>query len=189
MTVSLKTDLRFPESGQQGHGTRITHKLKSLIDRMDLWYKYDSKNPFEIGNMYFVEYENIVKKIKMAIRRIEENGGMPLYLDFNKKIWRQLYGLSFTSSENTLYYVNDIYSGDKKILNRILEDRFVQANNYKEIRKSLMFNLATTVACLNGIKRYLNYVKKREDRFAKLNRRLTRIGGVQRIVGALKDNV
>lgn len=26
MVVSLKTDLRFPESGQQGHGARIIHK-------------------------------------------------------------------------------------------------------------------------------------------------------------------
>ena len=26
MVVSLKTDLRFPESGQQGHGARIIHQ-------------------------------------------------------------------------------------------------------------------------------------------------------------------
>ena len=26
MVVSLKTDLRFPESGQQGHGAQIIHK-------------------------------------------------------------------------------------------------------------------------------------------------------------------
>jgi hypothetical protein len=25
MAVSLKTDLRFPESGQHGHGSRIIH--------------------------------------------------------------------------------------------------------------------------------------------------------------------
>lgn len=28
MAVSLKTDLRFPESGQHGHGSRIIHHLK-----------------------------------------------------------------------------------------------------------------------------------------------------------------
>ena len=28
MVVSLKTDLRFPESGQQGHGARIIQLLK-----------------------------------------------------------------------------------------------------------------------------------------------------------------
>ena len=27
MVVSLKTDLRFPESGQQGHGAQIIHRL------------------------------------------------------------------------------------------------------------------------------------------------------------------
>ena len=27
MAVSLKTDLRFPESGQHGHGSRIIHSL------------------------------------------------------------------------------------------------------------------------------------------------------------------
>ena len=27
MVVSLKTDLRFPESGQQGHGAQIIHVL------------------------------------------------------------------------------------------------------------------------------------------------------------------
>ena len=32
MAVSLKTDLRFPESGQHGHGSRIIH----LIDEPEL---------------------------------------------------------------------------------------------------------------------------------------------------------
>ena len=27
MVVSLKTDLRFPESGQQGHGAQIIHNF------------------------------------------------------------------------------------------------------------------------------------------------------------------
>ena len=29
MVVSLKTDLRFPESGQQGHGAQIIHLVES----------------------------------------------------------------------------------------------------------------------------------------------------------------
>ena len=40
MAVSLKTDLRFPESGQHGHGSRIIHPhsfrhrfAKSFLDR------------------------------------------------------------------------------------------------------------------------------------------------------------
>lgn len=30
MAVSLKTDLRFPESGQHGHGSRIIHSTKDI---------------------------------------------------------------------------------------------------------------------------------------------------------------
>ena len=34
MAVSLKTDLRFPESGQHGHGSRIIHfVLNSFLER------------------------------------------------------------------------------------------------------------------------------------------------------------
>jgi len=29
MVVSSKTDLRFPESGQQGHGARIIHRVQT----------------------------------------------------------------------------------------------------------------------------------------------------------------
>ena len=37
MAVSLKTDLRFPESGQHGHGSRIIHSpLSSSITNSDL---------------------------------------------------------------------------------------------------------------------------------------------------------
>ena len=32
MAVSLKTDLRFPESGQHGHGSRIIQYLKFLLE-------------------------------------------------------------------------------------------------------------------------------------------------------------
>ena len=31
MAVSLKTDLRFPESGQHGHGSRIIHLFPELV--------------------------------------------------------------------------------------------------------------------------------------------------------------
>ena len=34
MAVSLKTDLRFPESGQHGHGSRIIHIY--ITDSMEL---------------------------------------------------------------------------------------------------------------------------------------------------------
>lgn len=33
MAVSLKTDLRFPESGQHGHGSRIIHVDYEMIQR------------------------------------------------------------------------------------------------------------------------------------------------------------
>ena len=32
MVVSLKTDLRFPESGQQGHGAQIIQKTRVVLD-------------------------------------------------------------------------------------------------------------------------------------------------------------
>lgn len=34
MAVSLKTDLRFPESGQHGHGSRIIQKGKFITKHL-----------------------------------------------------------------------------------------------------------------------------------------------------------
>ena len=35
MVVSLKTDLRFPESGQQGHGAQIIQRLLPQQNRKE----------------------------------------------------------------------------------------------------------------------------------------------------------
>lgn len=50
MVVSSKTDLRFPESGQQGHGARIIH-----FRRMYLVYLLD-----EVSNQYHKEISSDV---------------------------------------------------------------------------------------------------------------------------------
>lgn len=44
MVVSLKTDLRFPESGQQGHGARIIQKAAVLHSRFSHKLKFSSVN-------------------------------------------------------------------------------------------------------------------------------------------------
>lgn len=53
MVVSLKTDLRFPESGQQGHGAQIIQKICGFkkknvfvqyIQMKSSWYKNVLKN-------------------------------------------------------------------------------------------------------------------------------------------------
>lgn len=38
MAVSLKTDLRFPISGQWGHGDRIIHATQLLEENVDIRY-------------------------------------------------------------------------------------------------------------------------------------------------------
>lgn len=41
MVVSLKTDLRFPESGQQGHGAQIIHRQRKMNKkRLQLYMKH-----------------------------------------------------------------------------------------------------------------------------------------------------
>ena len=58
MVVSSKTDLRFPESGQQGHGARIIHMALILRNggsqSPDRWLKEPRNNqvrPEERGNL------------------------------------------------------------------------------------------------------------------------------------------
>ena len=48
MVVSLKTDLRFPESGQQGHGAQIIHIRKADFLKGDL-HAYD--NDIDYGDI------------------------------------------------------------------------------------------------------------------------------------------
>ena len=49
MAVSLKTDLRFPESGQHGHGSRIIHTTLSENDSKDI--KRDKLNAFQASHL------------------------------------------------------------------------------------------------------------------------------------------
>ena len=43
MAVSLKTDLRFPESGQHGHGSRIIHTVLKIYKLIPLSNTYEEK--------------------------------------------------------------------------------------------------------------------------------------------------
>ena len=53
MAVSLKTDLRFPESGQHGHGSRIIQEVFKAPDV--LWFESfkmcDFTNRYEVSQM------------------------------------------------------------------------------------------------------------------------------------------
>ena len=54
MAVSLKTDLRFPESGQHGHGSRIIHEKAEKI--LEIFTSGDEGSNFEDiieGQPYF----------------------------------------------------------------------------------------------------------------------------------------
>ena len=57
MAVSLKTDLRFPESGQHGHGSRIIQYLKLI------------KN---FGNDNNEDIENEMKSVLINIQEIDK---------------------------------------------------------------------------------------------------------------------
>ena len=60
MAVSLKTDLRFPESGQQGHGTRIIHPQIQIL--ISFWNQKTEKQKFDIK-------ENVMSElVKMPVR-------------------------------------------------------------------------------------------------------------------------
>ena len=54
MAVSLKTDLRFPESGQHGHGSRIIQKISLMLDESINLFK----EKIEIFNTYFSKSSN-----------------------------------------------------------------------------------------------------------------------------------
>ena len=73
MAVSLKTDLRFPESGQHGHGSRIIHYSFHLYDNAAK--KYVPGTKFEdIIKLYQFDQElsalvfSMISKIEVALR-------------------------------------------------------------------------------------------------------------------------
>lgn len=164
-------------------------ELKCVIDKMDRWYKYGRKVPLDVDSVQFVEYEGIVKDIKEEIRGIEDNEGMPLYLEFNQKIWWQLYQLSLTSSDDKFYHILGISNCDKKSLERVLKDETINEENYRDKRKLLMMYWVDAIACLNGIERYLKYIKKRERKFTKINKKLSKVGAVRETLENVKANV
>ena len=45
------------------------------------------------------------------------------------------------------------------------------------------------IACLNGIERYLKYIKKRERKFTKINKKLSKVGAVRETLENVKANV
>ena len=74
MTVSLKTDLRFPESGQRGHGTQIIHP-KALV------YKVGS---FSVDSTIIIFVVNILLSVLLVFLLIRSHGTidkMPLGLN------------------------------------------------------------------------------------------------------------
>ena len=64
MAVSLKTDLRFPISGQWGHGDRIIHFSDIIGNR--------HKNPFFTSNVYtHLKLEDAQREME-RLERIEK---------------------------------------------------------------------------------------------------------------------
>ena len=64
MAVSLKTDLRFPISGQWGHGDRIIHEEERFIGEVQEWYQ--QKEGKIIGRDEVVDAINNLYGIKAA---------------------------------------------------------------------------------------------------------------------------
>ena len=83
MVVSLKTDLRFPESGQQGHGARIIHFYERPYNGEDIApYVYD-------GNMSVEDYElmhRLMEQNKERSERVNEVFSIQLH---NHQLYEQ----------------------------------------------------------------------------------------------------
>ncbi|TCO81599.1 hypothetical protein EV212_1237 [Frisingicoccus caecimuris] len=70
MVVSLKTDLRFPIPGQQGHGDRIIHGR--------LWYWFSNCNPFIL--MIAIAVFNLCKSLHFRSKIINYLAGCSLLI-------------------------------------------------------------------------------------------------------------
>lgn len=163
-------------------------QLKKTIDEMDRKHKYRPNNLFRLDTKSFEEYSSIVEQIKNEIKKIEDNEGIQLYKDYNRRIWLQLSMLSLTNSDNKFYLTKDISECDKKSLENILSDD-VSSDNYYDKRKLLMMYWVDGIACLNGIERYLQYIQKRQIRFDKIHSKLSKASGLKGIFDDIKSNI
>lgn len=168
--------------------TKNMWELKKVIDKMDRWNKYLNDKSLVIDTEQFIEYENIVQDIKQEIKRIEDHEGMSLYLKFNQEMWWQLYQLSLTNSDNKYYYGKEISECDKLSLEGILKEDAINKGNYRDTRELLMMYWVDAIASLNGMARYLKYIKERELKFAKINRRLSRVGLIKETFENIKSS-
>ena len=85
MAVSLKTDLRFPISGQWGHGDRIIHFLRNTTVRHDVMLReaqYSKLDDFSIlGHNSDLLIMNLHHRVHIFIIRIwEKNDSKKQYL-------------------------------------------------------------------------------------------------------------
>ena len=60
MAVSLKTDLRFPESGQQGHGTRII-QLPDKNQNIYVYCRSGNRSKQASARLAELGYTNIIE--------------------------------------------------------------------------------------------------------------------------------
>ena len=162
--------------------------IKIYKNAQQLLNKYLNDKSLVIDTEQFIEYENIVQDIKQEIKRIEDHEGMSLYLKFNQEMWWQLYQLSLTNSDNKYYYGKEISECDKLSLEGILKEDAINKGNYRDTRELLMMYWVDAIASLNGMARYLKYIKERELKFAKINRRLSRVGLIKETFENIKSS-
>ena len=87
MAVSLKTDLRFPESGQHGHGSRIIHManilpvsdlrnynevLKNCHKGEPVYLTKNGRGRFVVMDIEDYERDRAEKKLLMKLQEAEE---------------------------------------------------------------------------------------------------------------------
>lgn len=63
MTVSIKTDLWFPITGQQGHGSRNIHQLTVMLRRYTNNLNQYAKRANETGSIYAADIEDLQNRL------------------------------------------------------------------------------------------------------------------------------
>ena len=68
MAVSIKTDLRFPESGQHGHGSRIIQEERDIIERL----YFNDETVRSVAKLKSITHPALIKRRNKILEKLKK---------------------------------------------------------------------------------------------------------------------
>ena len=116
MAVSLKTDLRFPESGQHGHGSRIIHYQLNLTTNM--LKILASQNVFSNLKLRIANQKSLRDRILIYLHSLAPDSEGYLHVPFTQTALAEFLGVNRSALSRELGRMQDenlIEVNDKKM--------------------------------------------------------------------------